>query len=179
MGTIIKGAIKFLTLWVCRCASPLVSGSSWLVSFSIWNRVSTANSIAGWSTVNIRVRSLSMPAASIRNSEGFGPAQTIKHNMRNAVWFYVDGSGVCPACKNVYHTRYRVLTHIQNRKKPECKLYILHGGSARALPKDFAQELDELDNNAIREARKQGHTHPKVKAPARRADGTCIGCART
>ena len=74
---------------------------------------------------------------------------------------------------------YRVLTHIQNPKKPECKLYILNSGSVRALPNDVVQELDELDNIAIREARKQGHTHPRVKAPARRADGKCIGCART
>ena len=57
--------------------------------------------------------------------------------------------------------------------KPECKIRILQSGSVRALPNDVVQELDELDNTAIRKARKQGHTRPKVKAPARRANGTC------
>ena len=69
----------------------------------------------------------------------------IKHQMRNAVRFYIDGSGVCPTCKNVYHTTYRV--HVQDPKKPECKLHILRSGSVRALPNDVVQELDELDNN--------------------------------
>ena len=119
------------------------------------------------------------PRPAFSTAKALAQHKRIKHQMRNAVRFYIDGSGVCPACKNVYHTRYRVLTHIQNPQKPECKLYILRSGSVRALPNDVVQELDELDNIAIREARKQGHTHPKVKAPARRADGTCIGCART
>ena len=92
---------------------------------------------------------------------------------------YVDDSGVCSCCKHIYHTRYRVLTHLQNPKKPACKDYVLNSGNASALPNHVVQKLDEMDKMAIREARKQGHTHPKVMKPAIRADEACIGCART
>ena len=103
----------------------------------------------------------------------------IKHKMRNALRLYVDGSGVCPCCSNIYHKRYQVSTHLENPKKLACKEYILNSGKVPTLPSDAVQKLDEMDKLAIREARKQGYTHPKVTKPAQRADGACIGCVRT
>ena len=119
------------------------------------------------------------PRPAFSTSKALAQHKRIKHQRRNELRCFVDDSGICPACKNVYYTRYRVLTHLQNPKKPECKHFVLHSGTVSALPNETVQKLDEMDKIAIREARKQGHTHPKVTKPARRADGTCIGCART
>ena len=99
--------------------------------------------------------------------------QRIKHSMRSVLRFYVDGTGICPSCKNIYHSRYRVLTHLSSPKKPICKEYVLCSGKVSALPNDVVQHLDEIDKTLIREARKQGRTHPKVTIPARRAQGAC------
>ena len=119
------------------------------------------------------------PKPAFCTAKALAQHKRIKHKMRSNIRCYIDDSGVCPCCKNTYHTRYRVLTHLQNPKKPECKDYILNSGRVSMLPSEFVQKLDVMDNIAIREARKQGFTHPKIKKPARRADGACIGCVRT
>ena len=117
------------------------------------------------------------PQPAFPTSKALAQHMRIKHKMRNAVRCYVDESGVCPACRNVYHTRYRVLTHLMNPKKPACKQFVLNSGQVRALPTDVVQKLDVMDKIAIREARKQGHTHPKVTKPAVRSHGACKECA--
>ena len=119
------------------------------------------------------------PRPAFCTAKALAQHKRIKHKMRNNIRCYIDDSGVCPCCKNIYHTRYRVLTHLQNPQKPECKDYVSNSGHVRILPNETIQQLDEMDKIAIREARKQGLTHPKVKMPARRADGACIGCVRT
>ena len=119
------------------------------------------------------------PRPAFATAKALAQHQRIKHKTRNVLRLYVDGSGVCPCCKNVYHTRYRVLCHLQNPAKPACKEHILNSGRVRALKLEDVRKLDEMDKIAIGEARKQGRTHPKVTKPAMRADGACIGCVRT
>ena len=118
------------------------------------------------------------PRPMFSTPKGLAQHKRIKNKMRTSLRWFVDDSGVCPCCKNIYHTRIRVLTHLSNPKKPECKEHVLYSGNCAALPCDVVQKLDAMDKIAIREARKQGHSHPRVTKPALRSDGACIGCAR-
>ena len=110
------------------------------------------------------------PQPAFASSKALAQHQRIKHKMRSVLRLRVDDSGVCPCCHNVYHTRYRVLAHLQNPKKPACKDFVLNSGEVPILSAETVRKLDEMDKIAIREARKKGHTHPKVTKPARRVE---------
>ena len=54
-----------------------------------------------------------------------------------------------------------MLTHIRNPLKPECKEFVLSGALPPLTVQDL-QRFDAEDAAAIRAARKEGYTHPKV-----------------
>ena len=98
----------------------------------------------------------------------------IKHKVKAPIAAYVDGSGVCPACKTVFHTRIRCLAHLTDSRRPRCREVIL-SGSWPQLSQSMLEQLEEVDRNARREAQRNGKTHPTAKGSAKRADGRIIG----
>jgi len=129
------------------------------------------------SQLNFQCQICAAPQPAFATAKALAQHQRTKHKMRVNLRWYVDDSGVCPCCKNIYHTRIRVMAHLQNPKKPECKTHVL-SGFLNPLSASEVQRLDSLDAAAIRAARKQGHAYPKAACAATDANGKCIGCAR-
>ena len=66
----------------------------------------------------------------------------------------VDRSGICPVCGLFFHTRQRVIHHIEHSCE-SCKAAV-QAGLVQALPEAQMKELDAEDAKERREARKQG-----------------------
>ena len=86
-------------------------------------------------------------------------------------------SDVCSCKKNIYHSRIRVIAHVQNPLKPECNIVILSGAVATLTVQDL-QRLDASDAADIHAARKLGLSYPKAINAAMSKDGKRLGCAR-
>ena len=96
------------------------------------------------------------------------------HGYRDPTAKYINGSGVCPACKTNFKTRLRVLAHVSDVRRPKCRDVILSG----AFPEMSCADLSKLalaDREARKQARRDGHTHPLAVGSATTARGKRIG----
>ena len=99
-----------------------------------------------------------------------------KHGQKNEMRYYVNSSGMCPVCNNMYHTRLRVLAHLCDSRRARCRSAIQQGRhEASRLSSEQVIVLDSFDNQARTDARKAGHTHPIAQVTARTADGKRTG----
>jgi hypothetical protein len=96
------------------------------------------------------------------------------HGYRDPVRLYVQADGVCPVCKSRFHSRLRAIAHVNDRRNKSCKPQLLSGGFVQIPPK-LADELDDFDRIARKEARHQGHSHPIAVQSARKVSGKRVG----
>ena len=96
------------------------------------------------------------------------------HAYKDPVCVYVDSSGVCPACKTIFHTRLRCLAHVCDTRRVKCRDRILSSGIP-PIPPTLLKHLEEQDRLARASARQQGHTHPIAVLSARTCEGKRIG----
>ena len=100
-----------------------------------------------------------------------------KHNVRPDMRYYVDGSGRCPVCLTVLHTRLRVLRHLwDKRRNIACRKAIVDGAIAR-LETEEVEALDDLDKAERKAAKATGHTRPIARGAARKHSGKLTGRA--
>ena len=97
----------------------------------------------------------------------------VKHNKRNMLRFYLDGSGICPVCRTQFESRLRVLAHVsetrcRGKSRITCRS-VLESGKARLIEASEVARLDELDRIQRRTARRAGRSHAKVCVPAKRS----------
>jgi len=97
-----------------------------------------------------------------------------KHKLKQQIATFVDGSGVCPACKSKLHTRLRVLKHLSDKRRRSCANQILSGDFA-PVDADTLAKLEDDDRQAIRAARHDGHTSVPAVGQAVRSDGRRVG----
>jgi len=100
-----------------------------------------------------------------------------KHDYALLVKRYIDGSGICPACKLNLRERHRVVAHVSDSRRPMCRDTILSSGAPPLDPSKF-EELEELYRTQVREAKKRGRSHPEAHGSAVRADGKRVGRVR-
>ena len=86
---------------------------------------------------------------------------------------YIDGSGKCPCCCMQFKARVSLLNHVSDRRRPKCKEFILE--SCLPLAACLVAELDEKDKELRRVARRRGHSHHIVTAPATSHTGRVVG----
>ena len=101
--------------------------------------------------------------------------QRSKHGTRNFMKCYIDGSGRCPSCKTVFKARVSVLNHVNDRRRPKCKEFILE--HCQPLETSTVGELDLADNELRKAARRSGRSQHIVTAPAIAQDGRVVGRA--
>jgi hypothetical protein len=99
--------------------------------------------------------------------------QRIKHGMTNEVKQHIGKESICMRCKVEFNSRLRLIAHVTDRRRNECKQHYLR--NVRALSDAEYRELEEADKAALREARRAGHSHVIAKRPARTACGKQIG----
>lgn len=83
--------------------------------------------------------------------------QRIKHGLRTETRFYVE-FGKCPVCFTDFHSRVRCVIHIDDKRRPSCRLKLK--SLAVRLTYQRVCELDSIDRLERQEAAKEGHTHP-------------------
>ena len=101
----------------------------------------------------------------------------IKHKAKIVISAFIDGSGVCPACKTCLVTRLRVLKHLSDKRRTKCSDRIL-GGEFAMVGRDELVKLDEIDRTAKREAWRSGHTSVPAVGQAKKSDGRRVGHAQ-
>ena len=138
-----------------RPAGDVTRGLSWL-----WNKSS-------W-------KQLVKPVLTHIGSPALGPAETVQcpdchksflvkglgahrarvHNVFKVARTVVDRSGICPVCGLFFHTRQRVIHHIEH----SCESYkaAVQAGLVQTLPEAQMKELEDEVAKERREARKQG-----------------------
>ena len=99
------------------------------------------------------------------------------HGKRSGIRVYVDGSGCCPVCKTYFHTRLRVLAHLSDKRRRRCS-DILENGFYEPLDPQVILELERADNEALRSAKRDGHSHAIAIGSATTHDGKRIGHVR-
>lgn len=114
------------------------------------------------------------PASSFPTEKALNQHMRMKHNYRDPVCEFFDGSGICPICRTNYHTRLRVLNHVCNTRRTKCRSAILSSDLPR-VPLDKLLKLMACDRQARSEAKKQGHTHPIAQGSAYTNLGKRIG----
>ena len=85
--------------------------------------------------------------------EATGEAARV-HNVFRVARTVVGRSGICPVCGLFFHTRQRVIHHIEHSCE-SCKAAV-QAGLVRILPEAQMKEVDAEDAKERREARKQG-----------------------
>ena len=86
--------------------------------------------------------------------KGLGAHRALVHNVFRVARTVVDRSGICPVCGLFFHTRQRVVHHIEHSCE-SCKAAV-QAGLVQTLPEALMNELDTEDAKERREARKQG-----------------------
>ena len=86
--------------------------------------------------------------------KGLGAHRARVHNVFRVARTVVDLSGICLVCGLFFHTRQRVMHHIEHSCE-SCKAAV-QAGLVQTLPEAKMKELDAEDAKERREARKQG-----------------------
>ena len=115
------------------------------------------------------------PVQVFATSRALESHQRSKHGVRNFMKSYIDGSGRCPSCKTQFKARVSLLNHVNDRRRPKCKEFILE--QCQPLEPSTVSELDANDNELRRAARRAGRSHHIVTAPATSQDGRVVGRA--
>ena len=76
------------------------------------------------------------------------------HGAFRRAWTVVDRSGICPVCGLFFHTRQRVIQHIEHSCE-SCKAAV-QAGMVQSLPEVNVKELDAEDAKERRDARQRG-----------------------
>ena len=97
-----------------------------------------------------------------------------KHDVVSLIPKYIDGSGLCPACKSVFCSRIRVIAHLSDTRRPRCRDRVL-AGEFPAIADDVFVQLQSSDRETRKSALHEGHTHPIAVGSAQRADGNKVG----
>ena len=88
--------------------------------------------------------------------------------------FIIDSA--CPVCKTEFVARLRVQAHLSDPRRDRCRSAIIADMDAfQRLNKEELSRLDELDREARKAARKEGHTHAIAVSSAFTAQGKRIG----
>ena len=98
----------------------------------------------------------------------------IRHNYRDPIVAYVDGSGICPACGTNFQSRLRCLAHLSDTRRTRCRDTILAGSFPTSTVKQLAAR-EELDRVARRTAQQNGRSHAIASFSAVTASGKKIG----
>ena len=96
----------------------------------------------------------------------------MKHGDRLDIRRYVRNA-VCPCCGTDFRDRLRYISHLSDRRRPSCALWVK--SSVRPMPDSDLAKLDEVDRKLRTEAQRRGHTCHIAVVPARRQDGRIIG----
>jgi hypothetical protein len=115
------------------------------------------------------------PPKVFASSKALESHQRSKHSVRNFMRNYIDGSGLCPSCGTQFRARVSLLNHINDRRRPKCKEFILE--FCQPLAPSRVSELDVADNEMRKAARRAGRSHHIVTAPAIAQDGRVVGRA--
>ena len=113
------------------------------------------------------------PSLGFKSRKALDQHMRTKHNIRSDIPYYIDDSGVCPACGVNLHARAKVITHACETRhrgkhcRVRCRDVIL-GGNIPRVPNDIFFQLQERDRKLIAAARKAGHTHVRTARPAGR-----------
>ena len=102
----------------------------------------------------------------------------IVHKERNPMRFWADETGKCLVCATSFCTRPRLIAHLSDSRRPRCRDRIIQEGIPVLLTAEAAEVLDGLDAQALREARKKGHTHIIAVGSARTSSGKRVGHVR-
>ena len=104
--------------------------------------------------------------------------QQAQHGRRAPQRFYAPASAVCMVCGTKYSSRLRLLDHLCDLRLKVCWSTIQKfRDKYPALSEEEVYELDILDREMRRKAKRSGHSHPLSTAPARRPDGRAVGQA--
>ena len=107
------------------------------------------------------------------NEKALGQHMRIKHKVQSHIPYYIDDSGICPACGVNLYARAKVATHACETRyrgktcRVRCRDVIL-GGAVPKLPSEIFLRLQERDRNLVAAARKAGHSHVRAVCSAKR-----------
>ena len=59
------------------------------------------------------------------------------HGFRDSVRLFLNADGVCPVCQTFFHSRLRVIAHVNDRRSKVCKPSFLSGQFAQNLPHNW------------------------------------------
>ena len=116
----------------------------------------------------------SAPRPAFCSAKALGSHQRACHGVRNPMRAFADADGECPICRIRFQSRLRLLSHLSDTCRPQCRDKLL-SGCVQPLPLTRIQELDALDKESRRLAMRQGHTHPLAVGSATRPDGRRVG----
>ena len=112
--------------------------------------------------------------ASFASSKALCSHRRTKHGHRLAIKDFL-ATAVCPCCKCDYRQRLRLIAHVSDRRRPNCRDWILQ--HCTPLPEATIKKLDKEDTTLRREAQRKGRSHHIAVLPALRADGNIVGRA--
>ena len=85
---------------------------------------------------------------------GLGAHRARVHGVFRLARTVVDQSGICPVCGLFFHTRQRVIHHIE--LNCESRKAAVQAGMVQSLPEAQVRDLDAEDAKERREARQRG-----------------------
>ena len=126
---------------------------------------------------NLCTSSLSADCPNVRrvkSAKALAQHQRIYHNVRSPIPYYIDDSGVCPACGVNFFSRCKVVVHAcETRVRSKacnirCRDVILSGVLPKIEPLLFIK-LEERDRSLKRDARRGGKSHVVINRLAKRS----------
>ena len=119
----------------------------------------------------------SMCVKAFCSSKALKSHRRVVHCERSVMRYYAHTDGICPVCRACFNTRLRLLAHLDDSRRTRCHDIILADDACTyaRLSDSLVDTLDEIDGEARKAARKQGHTHPIASGSATTADGKKIG----
>jgi len=114
------------------------------------------------------------PRKLFKSQKALWVQERVVHKTRTEMRWYADSSGVCPICETNFRSRFGLLAHQNDRRRPRCASEILY----RKLPKlseERVDELDLLDRRVRTDARRAGHSCAIAVCPTIKKDGTFTG----
>ena len=88
--------------------------------------------------------------------------------------FFADDDGVCVACGTNFRTTLRLLDHLSDARRMQCR-NVCNGGTVTKLSTELVEKLDELDSVARSAARQSGHSHVIAQLPTSSSNGRVVG----
>ena len=79
-----------------------------------------------------------------------------KHFCRQIIRLYCGADLKCQSCHSGYANRQRLLAHLTDSRRPNCRDWVLQFG--RRINQGDCDRLDEIDRRMMAAARTQGHT---------------------